>query len=340
MIIIVVLIVWALCIFAYMKLPKFGSLPKGKRLERIKQSPHFKDGAFKNLSETPQMTNEDGFWQMTKEYFSATNKKPPGKMPSEKTNLKELDPGEDVLVWFGHSSYFIQTEGKKVLVDPVFCGNASPFSFSVKAFEGTDVYDVNDLPEIDYLVITHDHWDHLDYKTLKRLKRIVKQVVTALGNGAHLERWGYDSNVIVELDWYENHDFGNGFVFHTLPARHFSGRGFTHKKSLWASFLLETPKFKLYIGGDGGYDSHFAEIGKQFGEIDLAILENGQYNHSWKYIHMHPNEVLQAGKDLNAVVHGERVGTGHDRNVAGQRVQDDELGVRSAAVPPRILYRL
>ncbi len=296
---VVVLLLIAL-VLAYIKLPKFGRIPEGERLERIRRSPHFQDGYFKNLSETPQMTNEGGFWDMTKEYFNATNKKPPQKIPSVKTDLKALPDEHDVLVWFGHSSYLLKINGKTILVDPVFCGNASPFSFSVKAFDGTDIYGVEDLPAIDFLVITHDHWDHLDYKTVKKLIPKVGKVITGLGIGAHLERWGYTSDVIVEMDWFEKTGFVDGFVFHSTPARHFSGRGFIHKKSLWSSFVLETPHRKIFLGGDGGYDKHFAEIGKTFGEIDLAILENGQYNRSWKYIHMHPEQVLLAGKELNA----------------------------------------
>ena len=105
---------------------------------------------------------------------------------------------------------------------------------------------------------------------------------------------------IIEMDWFEKTDLENGFVFHAMPARHFSGRGFKHKKTLWVSFVLKTPTAKFFIGGDGGYDTHFAEIGKKFGEFDLVILENGQYNSSWKYIHMMPEQVLQAAKDLNA----------------------------------------
>lgn len=294
------IVLFAFAVFMYMKLPKFGKIPVGQRLERIQKSPHFKDGIFLNLNHTPQMTNEKGFWQMMKEYFSATNKIPSAPIPSIKTDLLNLSPDEDVLIWFGHSSYFLQIDGKRILVDPVFSGNASPFSFSVKAFEGTDRYSPKDIPEIDYLVITHDHWDHLDYKTIVELKPKIKAVITGLGTGAHLEYWGFDSKLITEMDWFEKTEFDDNFIFHTTPARHFSGRGFTHKKSLWVSFVLQTPTLKIFIGGDGGYDTHFAEIGKTFGEIDLAILENGQYNQSWKYIHMMPDQVLQAAKDINA----------------------------------------
>jgi L-ascorbate metabolism protein UlaG (beta-lactamase superfamily) len=300
--IIAFLIVLILClaVILFFRQPKFGTIPNGQRLERIRNSLHYRNGKFRNLSNTPQITNDKGFGQMTKEYFSAKNKKPEIVIPTQKTDLNSLDLNEEIIVWFGHSSYFIQINGKKVLVDPVFSGNASPFSFSVKAFEGTDVYSVDDIPQIDYLIITHDHWDHLDYKTVVQLKQKVKKVITGLGVGSHLERWGYNPKKIHEMDWFEKTYFNNGFVFHATPARHFSGRGLIHKKTLWASFVMQTPTAKIFIGGDGGYDSHFKEIGEKFGEIDLAILENGQYNQSWKYIHMMPEQVLQAAKDLKA----------------------------------------
>lgn len=295
-----IVVLLGIAIFVFMQQPKFGKIPRGERLERIQKSPHFRDGEFKNLNRTPQMTNEGGVRQMMKEFFSAENKKPKNVIHTIKTDLLNLAPDKDILVWFGHSSYFLQIDGKRILVDPVFSDSASPFSFSVKAFEGTNGYSVNDIPEIDYLVITHDHWDHLDYKTVLKLKQKVGIIITGLGTGSHFERWGFNKTSIIEMDWFENTDFENGFIFHATPARHFSGRGVIHKKTLWASFVLQTPTMKIFIGGDGGYDTHFAEIGKTFGEIDLAILENGQFNKSWKYIHMMPKQVLQAAKDLNA----------------------------------------
>lgn len=279
--------------------PKFGSTPKGEQLDRIKKSPNYKSGKFQNLSHTPQMSEEAKFFRMLKEAFSAKNKKPNGIIPSVKTELKKLDKNEDLLVWFGHSSYFMQIDGKRILVDPVFCGNASPFSFSVKAFEGGNVYDVNDIPNLDYLIITHDHWDHLDYETVIQLKDKTGKVVTGLGVGAHFEKWGFEPEKIIELDWFEKAELQEDFVFYCTPARHFSGRGFKAKQSLWASFVLHTPSQKIFIGGDGGYDSHFKEIGDKFGPFDLAMLENGQYNKAWKYIHMMPEQVLQAARDLN-----------------------------------------
>lgn len=194
----------------------------------------------------------------------------------------------------------MQIEGKRFLVDPVFSGSASPVPGTVKAFKGTDRYTVDDLPPVDYLVISHDHYDHLDYETIVKLKDKVKMVICGLGVGAHFEHWGYPAGKIIESDWNNTIPLDGGFRIHTTPARHFSGRGFTRNNTLWMSYVLQTPKKKIYIGGDSGYDTHFAEIGNQYGPIDLAILENGQYNLAWEAIHMLPEQVFQAAKDLKA----------------------------------------
>jgi L-ascorbate metabolism protein UlaG (beta-lactamase superfamily) len=282
------------------RMPRFGKLPAGERLARIEKSPNYRNGAFQNLNPTQQMTAEGGFFKIMSDFRKAKNRRPQQPLPSVKTNLKNIPAEENVLVWFGHSSYFMQIDGKKILVDPVFCGNASPFPFMIKSFKGSDIYTADDMPFIDYLVITHDHWDHLDYKTVKALKPKVEKVITGLGTGAHLERWGYSTEKIVENDWGDSVKLAEGFMVYATPARHFSGRGPKPNQSLWASFVFESPSLRIFIGGDGGYDEHFAEIGQRFGPFDLVILENGQYNTSWKYIHMMPAEVLQAAKDLNA----------------------------------------
>ena len=236
----------------------------------------------------------DGIFKISK------RKKAVGSLPSKKTNLLTLDPAKDVLVWFGHSSYFMQIDGKTMLVDPVFSGHASPFSFMVKSFEGSDIYTSEDFPEIDYLFITHDHWDHLDSKTVLKLKPKVGKIITSLGTGAHLEHWGFAPDQIIEKDWNESAVLDSGFVITATPGRHFSGRGFKRNQAMWASFVLQTSSKKIFIGGDSGYDTHFVEIGIEHGPFDLALLECGQYNHSWKYIHMMPEETVQAAIDLKA----------------------------------------
>ena len=223
--------------FTVVRHPKFGRIPRGERLERIKRSGNFKDGVFKNLDETPQLAEDASFKDMLKNMLISKDRRPKQKIPSKKTDLKQLPPNENLLVWFGHSSYFMQIDGRKFLVDPVFCGHASPFSFSIKAFNGTDIYSAEDMPEIDYLIITHDHWDHLDYKTVLELKSKVKKVITSLGTGEHFEYWGYKKEQLIEKDWFEHEIMEYGFKVTVTPARHFSGRGFKHKRTLWSSFV-------------------------------------------------------------------------------------------------------
>lgn len=286
----------------YMRQDKFGKNPSGKRLERIKQSPNFKNGKFQNLNKTPTLAEGHNYFEVIYEAYIKNKPRhyPTDIIPSVKTDLLNLPVDIDVLVWFGHSSYFLQIEGKRVLVDPVFSGNASPIPRTVKSFKGTDIYTVADLPDIDYLFISHDHYDHVDYETLIALKDKTKKVICGLGVGSHFEYWGYDSSKIIERDWNEKVELDSGFTAFIEPARHFSGRGLSTNKTLWASYLLKTPSMKIFIGGDSGYDTHYAEIGNKHGSIDLAILDNGQYDEAWKYIHNLPEDVLKAAQDLKA----------------------------------------
>ena len=297
-------LVFALIIgfFLIMRQPQFGKKPTGQRLQRILQSPNYQHGAFQNRSPTPQLAEDTNMGKVVLRFLfgNIERKAPEQKFNFEKTDLKNILPDENVLIWFGHSSYFIQVDGKKMLVDPIFSGHASPFSFSGKAMPGSDIYAVEDMPQLDYLIITHDHWDHLDYKTVKKLNSKVDKVITGLGTGEHLEYWNYEPSKIIELDWEENFDLGDGFKIHCETSRHFSGRSLKRDQSIWVSFALITPTQKIYIGGDSGYDHHFKKIGEKFGGFDLAILETGQYNQDWKYIHMIPAEQLQAMQDLKA----------------------------------------
>lgn len=285
----------------FMNQPSFGRTPRGERLERIKRSPHYRDGSFHNEREVPMFTSDKSRVKGMLEFLFRKKEglRPEKPLPVIKTDLKKMPIDENVLVWFGHSSYLIQTDGKRILVDPVFC-NASPVSFINKPFKGTDAYHPEDMPDIDYLIITHDHWDHLDYETVTALKDRVGKVICALGVGEHFEYWGFDKERIIELDWNEDATLDSSFIIHCLPARHFSGRGLNPNKTLWASFLMETPSQNIYVAGDGGYDIHFAAIGERFPSIDLAILENGQYNEEWRYIHLMPEYMAQAAKDLKA----------------------------------------
>ncbi|MDR0901884.1 MAG: MBL fold metallo-hydrolase [Opitutaceae bacterium] len=293
--------VFIIAAFAYMQHPKFGRLPRGERLARIQKSPHYKDGRFQNAAPTPIRTGETGPFALFEFFFGDKSRRtPPAPVPSVKSDLINLDAGRDALVWFGHSSYFIQIGGKRMLVDPVFSGAASPVPFTTRAFAGADIYKADDMPGIDYLFITHDHWDHLDYETVRKLKPRVGKIICGLGTGEHLEYWGFERDRIIELDWGGECALDDGITVGCFTTRHFSGRAFSRDRSLWAAFLVRARDYKIYIGGDGGYGAHFAETGEKAGGIDLAILENGQYDKNWKHIHMMPEEVLRAAGDLGA----------------------------------------
>jgi L-ascorbate metabolism protein UlaG (beta-lactamase superfamily) len=278
-----------------------GSLPSGKYKEWIQQSPNYKNGSFQNLSPTPMKPEGVTYWKMMREFFTKhPDTSPPAAIPFVKTDLKQLNSTGPVLVWFGHSSYFIRVDHKNFLIDPVFSGNAAPLSFMVKAFPGANNYSTDDMPAIDYLILTHDHYDHLDFKTIRGLKKKIRAVFCSLGVGAHLRHWGIDGAIITEMDWWQKEELDDNIILTAAPARHFSGRGLKRGQSLWSSFILRTAAHHLYLGGDSGYDLHFKEIGDRFGPFDLAILESGQYNSMWPLIHMMPEETVQAALDLKA----------------------------------------
>lgn len=290
-----------------LNLPSFGKVPSGKRLARIEQSPNYRNGEFRNLEETPQMTSRKSTWRTMYDFFFPDVKdlSPKKALPAVQTDLHSLP--DNTMVWFGHSSYLLNVNNTKLLVDPVF-HSASPFPFMVKPFEATYNYSSADMPDtIEVLIITHDHWDHLDYKVMKELKDRIGHVVCPLGVGAHFEYWGFDTAKITELDWNDEIHIAD-LKLTCLPTRHFSGRGLKQRQSLWGSFTLETGTYTIYIGGDSGYGKHIAEIGKRFPNIDLALMENGQYNENWKHIHFLPADLRKALNDIGA----KRYFTGHN----------------------------
>ena len=290
--------------FLFMQQKSFGQNPQGQRLEHILKSPNYKDGKFQNLVETPVMAKDISYWKLIKQMFhSENNRIPPKSLPSIHSNLKGNVIDSTEIIWFGHSSYLIKTLGKNILVDPVFSKRASPVSFTgVTCFAGSSPFSINDLPNIDVMVLTHDHYDHMDYKTIMLLKNRTQIYIVPLGVGQHLEHWGIDPKKIIELDWWEKSEVIPGIEFTATPARHFSGRGFVRNKTLWASFVVKTNKSKIFIGGDSGFGPQFKEIGEKFGPFDIAFLESGQYNKFWPNIHSMPEETVQEAVELKTKV--------------------------------------
>ncbi|QNL50187.1 MBL fold metallo-hydrolase [Olivibacter sp. SDN3] len=269
-----------------------------------KNSSNFRSGKFQNQSLTPMLAKGYSWWRILhKQFRQPKSTIPPVSLPSIRTELASLDAETPVIVWFGHSSYLICSKGKYVLVDPVFSGSASPIPGTVKAFPGTDIYKTEDMPPIDLMIITHNHYDHLDRKTLLKLTPAVKVFCTGLGVGKDIIKCTDNRQLdIREMDWWDRMTFDDNIVLTATPARHFSGRGFVRGRSLWSSFVLEIDGYKIFIGGDSGYDRHFKAIGESFGPFDIALLECGQYNEAWPHIHMMPEETAQAAIDLQAQV--------------------------------------
>ncbi|MFZ4286320.1 MBL fold metallo-hydrolase [Variovorax sp. HJSM1_2] len=300
-VIMIIFALGALAICAYLQHPLFGALPEGERLDRITRSVNQLDGAFRNQIDTPMLTTDDS--QLSIMLSDSLGKKgqvrPPGIVPTVKTDLKALDPSEDLVIWLGHSSYYVQLGGQRILIDPVFSTNASPVPLTNVAFVGTSIYAAEDMPIIDLVLITHDHYDHLDYPSIKALQPKVKQVVAGLGVGAHFEAWGYDKNVVHEADWYDTVAPVPKLQIHVTPARHFSGRTFTRDKSLWVGFALVSEQRRIFFSGDSGYSPHFAEIGQRYGPFDWVALDAGQYDPRWANVHMHPERAAQAADDLH-----------------------------------------
>ncbi len=282
--------------------PRFGKLPQGERLGLVQRSLNYRDGEFRYPIATPVFSKDVGLLSVlwSNHVAKAERLTPTAPIPAVKTDLKALNPQEDAVVWLGHSSWFIQFGGRRILIDPVFSDYAAPFSFLNRAFAGTGIYGVEDMPEIDCLLISHDHWDHLDFPTVTALAAKVKRVICPLGVGAYFEQWGYPKEKIREGDWYDKVALDEDCFVHVLPARHYSGRLRTRNRTLWAAFALETPDLRIFISGDSGYGPHFSEIGAAFKGFDLALLDCGQYDPRWAYIHMTPEEAAQAARDLGA----------------------------------------
>jgi L-ascorbate metabolism protein UlaG (beta-lactamase superfamily) len=300
---VVLLLVLAAGAWIFLQTAVFGAEATNDRLARVQRSKNYRNGSFQNVDPTDVMRRDASYSAMLMDNFrKPADVEPASALPSVQTNLNGLSGSGTSVVWFGHSSYLIKSEGTTLLIDPVFSGHASPVSLFGKAFPGTNVYTAASMPPIDVLVLTHDHYDHLDYETLMALRDRVTRVVAPLGVGAHLERWGYDPTRITELDWTEDVTVGEGFSLTAVPARHFSGRGLKRGGTLWTAYVLDINTQRIFLGGDSGYGPHFKSIGQQYGPFDLALLECGQYGRDWPTIHMFPREVAQAARDLHTKV--------------------------------------
>lgn len=278
-----------------------GQNPEGETLARLDTLPNYKNGGFQNLAKrpTPPIMHRNRLLFMLRSRPESI--RPSYGLPWVKTNLKTLPAPAPTVVWFGHSSILIKSVEGNILIDPIFSNHAGPVPGIVRAFPGTKHYHAKDMPPIDVLIISHDHYDHLDYQTLKKLKNQIKMAVVPLGVGAHLVYWGFDPKKITELNWNQSITLPGGLHVTATPAQHRSNRTYaTQNKTLWASYVIQAGKYRLFYSGDGGYGAHFKQIGQQYGPFNLALLECGQYSVNWPYTHLGLGETAQAAVDLRA----------------------------------------
>lgn len=281
---------------------QFGKTPWGEHLKKLGASANYHLGVFRNNHESPlSMTFKGSIRILSGHIFEGATRRPHTRLPSTK-----LAPGTEdgaYLTWFGHSTFFYEVSGLKVLFDPMLGKHASPLPFTVTRYPYTLPATADELPPLDVVIISHDHYDHLDYGTIKRIHEKTKTFIVPLGVGSHLVYWGVPQEKITELDWWQGAPVGD-VTFTATPSQHFSGRSFSdRKKTLWASWVVATDTSKLFFGGDSGYFEGFKEIGKKHGPFDITLLDSAQYNPLWNTVHMFPEQSVQAHKDLAGKVH-------------------------------------
>lgn len=284
-----------------MKSKQFGGKPTPELEEEYAKSPQWQNGHFENLEETKMNFN---IWSLPKmiykQFIDKKGRDPKKPLPVAAFD-KEAFLADDVsfkYIWYGHSAVLIRLNGQTILIDPMMGPNAAPISpLPVKRYSENTLDFIDDWPEIDLVLQTHDHYDHLDFASMEKLIPKVKQYYVAVGCKRHLESWGADASKIQEFDWWDFTQFNDISITFT-PTRHFSGRGLKDRaKSLWGGWAMRTQKENIYFSGDGGYGPHFKEVGRKLGPFDFAFMECGQYNENWHMIHMFPEESVQAAID-------------------------------------------
>jgi len=286
-----------------LSLPPFGGKPSGERLARMRADAHFHDGAFVNDKPPAAYTWADVKALVAGQFLGDEVRVPPTALPLvdvDAAALKTAPPNPGLSAfWIGHASVYIQLDGLRLLVDPIFSDYASPFDIGPKRFQPPPIA-LADLPPIDAVLITHDHYDHLDMHSVQQLARRGTLFLVPLGIGAHLQAWGVPETQIRDMAWWQETQL-QGVRFVSTPSRHYSGRGLADKNAtLWTSWSVIGAKHRFYVSGDTGYSDHFARIGERFGPFDLSFIKIGAYGPGapWLDIHMSPEDAVRAHRDV------------------------------------------
>lgn len=281
---------------------QFGGRVTKEIKRQLEQSPNWGKKSFENLVETSM---DIGITNMPKllydSFIKTKGRTPKSPLPIESFNKEEFLAQSDSakFIWFGHSVVLLNVEGKIILIDPMLGPNASPIApIKTKRFSEHTLDIIEELPEIDLLLLTHDHYDHLDLASIKRLKKKVKKYWVALGSKRHFTKWDIHPEKIKEFDWWDKSEL-NGIEVTFTPTRHFAGRGIMDRnKTLWGGWAIKSKSENIYFSGDGGYGEHFKLIGEKLGPFDFGFMECGQYHKLWHQIHMFPEESVQAAIDV------------------------------------------
>ncbi|CRK59528.1 Outer membrane protein romA [Alloactinosynnema sp. L-07] len=274
-----------------------GGKARGDRAARVQRSPQFRDGAFHNRAHTAQIVPEAGRDMVRELMFGGQRRTPAGPVPL----VSPAAPTDDglFLTWYGHGTTLVEIDGARVLFDPVWSERVSPSRLVGPRRLHPMPQPLSEVPDVDAVVISHDHYDHLDLATVRALVETrTAPFVVPLGVGAHLERWQVPAERIIELDWEESTEIA-GVRLTATAAQHFSGRAFTRDDTLWASWVVAGPSRRVFYTGDSGYFDGYAEIGALHGPFDASLVQVGAYAPGWPDIHMTPEEGVAAHVDLD-----------------------------------------
>ena len=301
--------VFASCVSGFFGLlamawPELGTAPTGEHAKKIAQSSNYdqETGRFVNRNQAEYDKAMDSFnvpAMLKNQIFGKEIREPLGQLPQEKPDLDRFLASDSLTYhWLGHSTILLRLEQKTLLIDPVFT-NAAPLPWLVQRFQ-SPVLPLDELPDIDLILISHDHYDHLDRDSILHFVDTDTHFIVPLGLSSHLIGWGISEDRITELDWWDEILF-EGLQLACTPSQHFSGRlGPRGNTTLWASWVVVGATERFYFSGDSGYDRHFKDIGEKYGPFDVAFMESGQYNTMWPMTHMLPEEAVQASEELSA----------------------------------------